>query len=125
MITLTREVMRMGVVGCACRWDSEDKRIATCERHQGWLDVIAEWADRSREAEQKLRSKNMDRQCPSCGGFCKKSGCERENIAPPKREWQGLTDEEIRNEAKNHVFDESFFSGAVWARGQIMGRNNG
>jgi len=45
--------------------------------------------------------------------------------APPQREWQGLTDEEIRNEAKNHVFDESFFSGAVWARGQIMGRNNG
>ncbi len=46
------------VAGCACRWNSEDKRIATCERHQGWLDVIAEWADRAREAEQKLRSKN-------------------------------------------------------------------
>ena len=74
----------------------------------------------------------MDRQCSSCGGICKKSGCERENmkpepepvavwelqedgwntiadpdwmetlpvgtklyIAPPKREWVGLTDEEI------------------------------
>ena len=46
-------------------------------------------------------------------------------IAPPQREWQGLTDEEIRNEAKNHVFDESFFNGAIWARGQIMGRNDG
>ena len=46
------------VAGCACRWGSEDKRIVTCERHQGWLDVIAEWADRAREAEQKLRSKN-------------------------------------------------------------------
>jgi hypothetical protein len=45
--------------------------------------------------------------------------------APPQREWQGLTDEEIRNEAKNHVFDESFFSGAIWARGQIMRKNNG
>ncbi len=44
--------------------------------------------------------------------------------APPQREWVGLTDEEIRNEAKNHVFDESFFSGAVWARGQITGKNN-
>ena len=43
----------------------------------------------------------------------------------PEREWQGLTDEEIRNEAKNHVFDESFFSGAIWARGQIMRKNNG
>ena len=36
----------------------------------------------------------MDRQCPSCGGFCKKSGCERENIKP-KREWVGLTDDEM------------------------------
>lgn len=24
----------------------------------------------------------MNRQCPSCGGFCKKSGCERENVKP-------------------------------------------
>jgi hypothetical protein len=31
-----------------------------------------------------------DRQCPSCGGFCKKSGCERENV----REWQGLTEDD-------------------------------
>lgn len=23
----------------------------------------------------------MDRQCSSCGGFCKQSGCERENVA--------------------------------------------
>ena len=40
--------------GCACRWDSDDKRVATCVRHQGWLDVVAEWADRAREAEAKL-----------------------------------------------------------------------
>ena len=25
----------------------------------------------------------IDRQCPSCGGFCKKSGCERENVKSP------------------------------------------
>lgn len=36
-----------------------------------------------------------DKQCSSCGGFCKKSGCERENV-PPQREWVGLTDEEIK-----------------------------
>ncbi len=46
-------------------------------------------------------------------------------VSMRQREWQGLTDEEIRNEAKNHVFDESFFSGAVWARGKIMGKNHG
>jgi hypothetical protein len=39
------------------------------------------------------------RQCPSCGGFCKKSGCERANTAPPAAQpaqepWVGLTDEE-------------------------------
>jgi hypothetical protein len=35
----------------------------------------------------------VDRQCPSCGGFCKKSGCERENVKP--KEWVGLTDEQF------------------------------
>jgi hypothetical protein len=34
----------------------------------------------------------MDRQCPSCGGLCKRSGCERENA----KQWVGLTDEEIK-----------------------------
>ena len=47
----------------------------------------------------------MNRQCSSCGGFCRKSGCERENVeptpdpiytAPPKKEWVGLTDEDMR-----------------------------
>ena len=33
----------------------------------------------------------MINQCSSCGGFCKKSGCERENVKPtPKRKWVGL-----------------------------------
>lgn len=29
-------------------------RVATCTRHQGWLDVVQEWADRAKEAESKL-----------------------------------------------------------------------
>ena len=38
----------------------------------------------------------MINQCSSCGGFCKKSGCERENVKPtPQRTWAELTDEEI------------------------------
>jgi len=57
--------------------------------------------------------------------YMRNAGFEPLYTAPPQREWQGLTDEEIRNEAKNHVFDESFFSGAIWARGQIMRKNNG
>ena len=40
----------------------------------------------------------MINQCSSCGGFCKKSGCERENVKPtPQRTWVGLTDEEVKN----------------------------
>ena len=60
-------------VGCACRWNDEGDRTVTCERHQGWLEVIAEWADRAREAEAKLKA------------------------TPPaaQRQWVGLTDEEI------------------------------
>ena len=38
--------------GCACRWDADDNRVATCVRHQGWLDVVQEWADRAKAAEQ-------------------------------------------------------------------------
>ena len=37
----------------------------------------------------------MTRQCPSCGGFCKKSGCERENVKP--KEWVGLSVNEARD----------------------------
>ena len=38
----------------------------------------------------------MINQCSSCGGFCKKSGCERENVKPtPQRTWVELTDEDI------------------------------
>ena len=49
----------------------------------------------------------MTKQCPSCGGICKPSGCERENVNQTwwhepaakmnYRQWQGLTEEEIEN----------------------------
>ena len=38
----------------------------------------------------------MINQCSSCGGFCKKSGCERENEKPTiRKNIKELTDEEI------------------------------
>jgi hypothetical protein len=41
----------------------------------------------------------MINQCSSCGGFCRKSGCERENVKPElQRPWVGLTDEAIWSE---------------------------
>ena len=46
----------------------------------------------------------MINQCSSCGGFCKKSGCERENVKPtPQRTWVDLSDEET--ETLIHRFD--------------------
>ena len=47
----------------------------------------------------------VDRQCSSCGGFCKKSGCERENIKP--KEWVGLTDEEVKDIVWNLPYEPS------------------
>ena len=38
----------------------------------------------------------MINQCSSCGGFCKKSGCERENVKPTPK-LKPLSDEEIWN----------------------------
>lgn len=46
--------MKTELKGCACRWDADDNRVATCVRHQGWLDVVQEWADRARDAEAKV-----------------------------------------------------------------------
>lgn len=34
-----------------------------------------------------------DRQCSSCGGFCGRGGCKRENMKPPAH--KPLTDEQI------------------------------
>ena len=54
----------------------------------------------------------MDRQCPSCGGFCKKSGCERENVKP--KEWVGLTEADIYEAME---FDDEFeFAKAIEAK---------
>lgn len=60
--------------GCACRWDKEDIRVQTCERHQGWLEVVHEWAERAKEAERQLASAPtiqptqpvQPEQCPIC-----------------------------------------------------------
>ena len=89
-------------VGCACRWNDEGDRTVTCERHQGWLEVIAEWADRAREAEAKLKA--LDQRelgadpCPGCrsGAVCRTPKCGRLALMkmpePPQRkpltEWQ-------------------------------------
>lgn len=44
------------LTGCACRWDREGNRMQTCVRHQGWLDVVHEWAERAKSAEAESKS---------------------------------------------------------------------
>ena len=61
----------------------------------------------------------MDRQCSSCSGFCRKSGCEREN-AKQKKEWVGLSDEFYERLAEKHVtncyFDTLAYAKAIEAK---------
>ena len=56
----------------------------------------------------------MINQCSDCGGFCKKSGCERENVKPtPQRTWVELTDEEILEIASPMFEDTRYPSTAL------------
>ena len=61
------------LTGCACRWDADDNRVATCVRHQGWLDVVSEWADRAKVAESALQSAQpvaaQPKTCETCVSF--------------------------------------------------------
>jgi len=70
----------------------------------------------------------MDRQCSSCGGFCRKSGCERENVeptpdpiytAPPQREWVGLTREDWDPSKRAFYFAQ----GVYWAEAKLKEKN--
>ena len=48
--------------GCACRWrNGEDKPYTRCGLHQGWFEVIAEWAERAKAAESKLAACERER----------------------------------------------------------------
>lgn len=84
------------VTGCACRWDSNDNRVVTCERHQGWLEVIAEWAGRAREAEAKIKAAPPAAQsCQTCEALARAVMMDQtaHDIATPAahRQWVELT----------------------------------
>ena len=56
----------------------------------------------------------MINQCSSCGGFCKKSGCERENVKPTiRKNIKELTDEEILEIASPMFEDTRYPSTAL------------
>ena len=88
------------VTGCVCRWNSEGDRVVTCERHQGWLEVIAEWADRARDAEKKLKALNTSPQ-------------------PAQRTWVGLTLEDM----ETLHWSPDFRAGAKWAAAKLNEKN--
>ena len=61
-----------------------------------------------------------DYQCPSCGGFCKKSGCERENVPPQNNGWaeyNALVDRILKGTPYPHI-DDWFASRAALTEGQ-------
>jgi len=59
----------------------------------------------------------MINQCSSCGGFCKKSGCERENVKPTiRKNIKELTDEEINLLAKAYSTMEGELNAPAFAR---------
>ena len=56
----------------------------------------------------------MINQCSDCGGFCKKSGCERENVKPTiRKNIKELTDEEILEIASPMFEDTRYPSTAL------------
>jgi hypothetical protein len=65
--------------------------------------------------------------------YMKNAGFEPLYTAPPQREWQSLTDEEIAEEsgaakAQNHMvltLAEGFFCGARWAEAKLKEKNGG
>ena len=64
----------------------------------------------------------MINQCSSCGGFCKKSGCERENVKPtPQRTWVGLTNDEVNNFAAGCHLGKTVQGSYLRSRSQTQG----
>ena len=66
----------------------------------------------------------MTNQCSSCGGFCRKSGCERENVKPElQRTLVGLTKEDMPN-GENPIFDHEYFIAGMVFAAKILEEKN-
>lgn len=119
-------------VGCACRWDADDNRVVTCERHQGWLEVIAEWTDRALEAEARLKSIPTTAQpCSTCEALARTVMMDQTShdsspqVTPQeKREWVGLTDEDKR-EYCSQDFGGNRLDAMDWAEARLREKNGG
>ena len=135
--------------GCACRWDSEGDRTVTCARHEGWLEVIAEWADRAREAEKKLKALaqpeqepvawdkpnasfddwwDSDRRRDNANPFTADSfafwAFEGWQAALAQRTWVGLTEQDMPS-GEDPMFDHHYFiAGMVYANKVLKEKNN-
>lgn len=56
-------------------------------------------------------------------GWLRGEQCEICNA--PKREWVGLTDEEIKAMDAGATSNSSFYAGALWAEAKLKEKNNG
>lgn len=101
-----------------------------------WSDVpdATRWVDELRgdEPEPAFTDQGVKFTCDDCpqGGCCEvvelPPGNYELNPAPPKREWVGLTDKEIKEGAKYSWVDyQAFQSVAWWAEEKLKEKNRG
>jgi hypothetical protein len=105
--------------GRAMRWHNKLLDL----RKQVALDGLAET---SREIEQEPVAWDGNCVLGHCGSpdGCDRSGCCRADTAPPKREWVGLTDEDIAKSANTYGGDPMReFARAIEAK--LREKNNG
>ena len=105
---------------CNCRWVG-DVQTQQCTLHEAHVDAIHEWAERAKAAEAKLAQQE---QGPVAWRFKGMMGmpwslsddgyyvsCKRDKgyiveplyTAPPRREWQSLTDQEVWDAVQHGV----------------------
>jgi hypothetical protein len=83
-------------------------------------------------APEPKEKKYTEESCPVCGYYCLGKGgvnCIDKpklcgiNTAPPQREWQGLTDEEIVERANAEYDPTNFARGVAWAIEKLKEKN--
>jgi hypothetical protein len=86
----------------------------------GWTPLYTSPSKREYESEHDLK----DVRCGCCGYMTyhrEHMGCIRSS--PPKREWVGLTEEEIRAMDAGLNSNASFYAGALWAEAKLKEKN--
>ena len=116
---------------CNCRWVG-DVQTQQCTLHEAHVDAIHEWAERAKAAEAKLAALARQEQaepvatvteCEACftpdvcrlRGACDHYSAQKLRVAhPPRREWQSLSEEEIKTAVGASA--DFWASSALWIK---------